>query len=139
MRTVAPVLVAAVAAAVSTFQRFLVALLIEFDVSVSAPASTRYTLASRFVAFLFVYGALLGVAYWAGDRADGDTRFSLVSAGVFAVGTATAMVITGAVLFTLGVENQDLFSMVAGLVGQSAGTGVELGVVTFAGLAAGSR
>jgi len=134
----APPLVAAAAAAAATLQRFVVPLFLEFDVSVPAPATTRYALAARFAAFLLVYGALLGVAYWAGGRADGDTRPAAVAAAAFAVGTAVALATTGAVLLTLGPGNQGWLVRAATVVGQSAGTGVELGVVTFAGLVAGS-
>lgn len=134
-----PVLVAAVAAVASTVQRFLVPLLLEFDVGLSAPAHTRYTLAARFASFLLVYGALLGTAYWAGSRADGGSRLSVVAAAAFAVGTTVALLTTGAVFLALDIGNQGLLTTAAALVGQSASTGVELGVVAFAGLAAGRR
>ena len=139
MNAAAPVLVAVVAAVATTLQRFFVPLLLEFDIDVSTPATTQYALAARLVAFLLVYGALLGVAYWAGRRADDEPRLSVVAAAAFAVGATVALVTAVAVYLTLGLGHRDLFTAAAALVGQSAGTGVELGVVAFAGLAAGSR
>lgn len=137
---IVPPLVAALAAVSLTLQRFVVPLLIEFDVDVSAPAGTHYTLAARFASFLFVYGVLLGAAYWAGRRDADDDHSSLVVAGATAaVAAAAALVASVAVLQVLGWGNQTLFVALAATAGQSASTGVQLGVVAFAGLAAGSR
>ena len=119
---------------------FLVPLLLELDVALAPPANTRYALAARFASFLLVYGVLLGVAYWAGTR-DGadDGRHSVVAAVTFVVAAGAALLGSVAVLQVLGWGSQGLFVAFAGTVGRSASVGVQLGVVTFAGLAAGSR
>lgn len=135
-----PPLAAAVAAVALTVQRVFVALLLELDVGLSAPASTRYALALRFASFLLVYGVLLGVAYWAGAReADSDTSYPLVAAVTFVVAAAVALLTSVAVVQVLGWGTRGVFVALATTVGQSASTGVQLGVVAFAGLAAGRR
>lgn len=139
MRTAVPVLVAGVAAAATTLQQFLVPLLVQFEVGVSPSTATRYTLVARFASFLLVYGALLGVAYWVGSRSDGTTRPSVVAAVSFVVGASVALLTTAVVFLTLGPGSQNWLVRAVALLGQSAGTGVELGVVAFAGLVAGRR
>jgi len=136
----APPLAAAVAAVALTVQRFLVPLLLEFDVGLSPPANTQYALAARFASFLLVYGVLLGVAYWAGGRdGAGDGRHLVVAAGTFVVAAGAALLASVVVLQMLGWRTRGMFVAFAGTVGRSASVGVQLGVVAFAGLAAGSR
>jgi len=130
-------LVAAVAAAATTVQRFVVPLLLEFDVDAAGPTYTRYALGARFLSFLLVYGALLGVAYLVGSQTEDRPRLPLLSAATFAVATAVALVTTAAILLTIQSQPSGLLQLAGGTLGQSLSTGVQLAVVAFAGAAAG--
>ena len=133
-----PAAVAAVVAVAVAVTRRIPPLLV--GTSIPTPAAERialYVLAGRFVSFVLIYGLLFGVAVAVGSRresTDGD------GATVLATGVVAAVAYLGAsaaLLLVLG-PGQVLVNAVGG-VGSSAGVGVQLAVVAFAGLALADR
>lgn len=130
-----PAVAAAVAAAIGVTRR-IPPILIESSLEIPSPrALSLYVAGGRFVSFALVYGVLLGVAYLVGrGRADarGDGALVYATGGVAAV---AYLLVTAGVLLLLGPERGVLTAV--RVIGSSVGVGVQLAVVTFAGLALG--
>ncbi|EMA65974.1 hypothetical protein C461_12403 [Halorubrum aidingense JCM 13560] len=137
-----PPAVAAVAAAAISLTRRVPTVVLESSVGVPSPrALTLYTLGGRAVAFVLVYGLLLGAAYRVGRRGDGVGRRGDgvdVGATALAAGVVAAVVsLVGTAAILLWVEPQQGAVTAVSAVGSAVGVGVQLGVVAFAGLALG--
>jgi len=129
-----PAVAAVVAAAISLVRR-VPTVVLESSVGVPSPrALTLYTLGGRAVAFVLVYGLLLGAAYRVGRRGDGLG----VGTTVLATGVVAAVVyLIGTAAILLWVEPQQGAVTAVSVVGSAVGVSVQLGVIAFAGLALG--
>lgn len=135
-RTYAPVPVAVVVGFISSLTTHIIPLLNQL-ISLQSPISvTRYAQAAQFVSFLFVYGLLLGTAYWTGNAGHGrneSIKVAAPSGSTGALGYSLAFPVfvypPGATAFT------DLPTTALLTIGPPMGVCVELGVVTFAGIA----
>lgn len=135
-RALLPAAVAVVAAATTSVTRRIAPILLESPIDLpSTDALSLYVAGGRFVSFVLVYGALLGVAYRIG-RTRGDLRSDGRVALVVGVVSAVAyLVVTAGTLLWLGPQQGAITAVLA--VGSSVGFGVQLAVVVFAGLALG--
>lgn len=135
-----PPIVAGFVALVMSVNRRLSALLLELSTSYLSPETfTRVTLAGRFLVFVLVYALLFGLAYWVGNRTD-DSRLgerTAVATGV--LGTIGYLAGTGIVLQWLDFERRTLAFAAAVEVGSGIAVGIQLAVVTFAGVALARR
>ena len=131
-----PPAVAAVVAVAVSLTRRITTILLESSISMpEAETLSLYIFGGRAVGFVLVYGLLLGVAYRVGRRdADAiDLGATTLAAGV--AGGIAYLLGTGAVLLWAGPAQNVIVAV--GTVGGAAGAGVELAVVSFAGLALG--
>ncbi|MFC5133708.1 MULTISPECIES: hypothetical protein [Haloferacaceae] len=135
-RALLPAAVAVVAAATTSVTRRIAPILLESSIDLpSTDALSLYVAGGRFVSFVLVYGALLGVAYRIG-RTRGDLHG--VGTITFTTGVVSAvayLVVTAGTLLWLGPQQGAITAVLA--VGSSVGFGVQLSVVVFAGLALG--
>lgn len=135
-RKYAPAPVAGVVGFLSSLTTHIIPLLNQL-ISLQSPISaTRYAQAGQFVSFLFVYGLLLGTAYWTGNAVHGRneaTKVAALSGITGALGYFIAFLVfvypLGATAFT------DLPTTALLTIGPPMGVGVKLGVVTVAGIA----
>jgi len=132
-----PPVVAAVVAVVVAVSRRIPPLLV--GTSLPTPEVERialYTLVGRFAAFVLIYGLLFGVAVAVGREGspDGDGATVLATGLVGAV----AYLVASAALLSVLEPGQVPVNVVAAL-GSSAGVGIRLAVVAFAGLALADR
>lgn len=131
--------VAGVAAAVLSITRRSSTLLLESSITTPPPETlSLIVLGSRVVAFVLVYGLVLGVAYRIGAHWEGVSTDGTLALGAGIVGAATYFVGTGAVLLSLEAHQNALVSAL-GVLGSTVSVGVQLAVVAFAGLALGHR
>ncbi|AEH38156.1 hypothetical protein [Halopiger xanaduensis] len=133
-----PPIVAGVVGAIVSVTRRLAALLLELSsTGPSTEVITRTTLGGRALVFALTYGALFGLAYRAGTRTDprADGRLTVVTGVVAAIGYLVGSAIVFRVLSTRR------HPALAGLLelGSGVAVGVQLAVVTFAGLALARR
>lgn len=131
-----PPAVAAVVAAAISLARRITTIVLQSSVDLSGPGVlSLYATGGRAVAFVLVYGLLLGAAYRVGRR-SGDGLG--VGTTVLATGVVAAVVYlvgTAAILLWAGPEQGAIVAVAA--FGSAVGVGVQLGVVAFAGLALG--
>ncbi|WP_186310983.1 hypothetical protein [Halorubrum depositum] len=133
-----PPAVAAVAAAAVAVTRRLPPLLVGSSIPTPSPESVAlYALGGRFVSFLLIYGLLFGVAVAVGARRESTDRDAAIVLATGVLAAVAYLVASAAVLLVLD-PSRVLTNAVAGL-GSSAGVGVHLAVVTFAGLALADR
>ncbi|WP_435349693.1 hypothetical protein [Haloarchaeobius sp. HRN-SO-5] len=140
-RQVVPPIVAGIVAIVVGLTRYIVPLVFEFEVFEPSQSMLSVSIAwARFLSFVLVYVVLFGLAYWVGTRqADASTDGPLVLAtgGIAAVCylvTATLVVF----LVNAPFEGNALLVAIRTL-GASVSVGVQLAVVTFAGVALARR
>lgn len=133
-----PVAAGIVAFALSIVRR-LPTILLETEVSATPRSLALFVGGGRFVAFVLVYGLLLGLAYLAGTRRDDPSADVELSLATGAVAALSYLVGTGLVLLVAGVGQQDRLFAALVTAGSGVGVGANLAVVTFAGLALARR
>jgi hypothetical protein len=129
-----PAVAAVVAAAISLVRR-ITTIILQSSVDIPGPGVlSLYATGGRAVAFVLVYGLLLGAAYRIGRRGGGvDVGATVLATGV--VAAVVYLVGTAAILLWAGPEQGAVVAVAA--FGSAVGVGVQLGVVAFAGLALG--
>lgn len=135
-----PAAVAAIVGAVVSLTRRFSALVVElFGTAPTVELLSWYAVGARAVAFVLVYGLLLGSTYWVAVRAphpNGDSIAGLATGVPGGLGYAIATLAT--VLFA-GVSYPGWAFLLATTLGSGVAVGVELGVVGFAGAAIARR
>lgn len=133
-----PVGAAVVAFLISITQR-LPPLLVELTGNAPTPRGLSVTiLGARVVVFLLTYGGLLGLAFWAAAETPSPSRDGPVAV---AAGVAAAVGVLAGAGSTILVTDGGLSVLVqvAAMLVESVTTGVQLGVVVFAGTALARR
>jgi len=130
-----PAVAAVVAAAISLIHRNTT-ILVQSSIDIpNAETLALYTIGGRALAFVLVYGLLLGVAYWVGRHSDDEFGLGTTALATGAVGGVVYLVGTAAILLWVDFDQEVVGALAA--LGSAIGVGVELAVVAFAGLALG--
>jgi hypothetical protein len=133
-----PPAVAVVVAVAMALTRRLVPLLLETSIGVPSPrALAAFTFGGGFVAFALVYGVLFGVAFTVGRRRESTAGEGMTVLATGVAGALAYLAASGATFLVVD-SPRGVVAAVGGL-GGSVGVGVQLAVVTFAGLALAER
>ncbi|OVE85020.1 hypothetical protein [Natronolimnobius baerhuensis] len=132
--------VGAIVALIAAVNGRVINVFMEFSSSMPTDTTTitQVTLGGRFVTFVFVYGVLFGFAYVVGTRfEDVDIEPLVLLTG--AVAALASLVGTVFLDWWADVDYTNLWHVTLSIVGGSVGTGIQLAVVAFAGIALAQR
>lgn len=134
-----PIGVAFAVGIVLSLTRRFTGLFVELSSAPSPELLSWYGFGMRGVAFLLVYGALLGVAYRIESEVRHPNGDAILGVGAGVAGAVGYAIATAATVIFTGIGSPGIAFALVTTIGAGFGTGVELGVVAFAGAAMSRR